>query len=260
MNISSPGKLSTPLERWGDAIGRWNPQLLRELRGTLTAKSVMAAVILAIALQALVGYIGLGSNQDPKDILLITRVLWLILMALVGSTTLVNNWSREVKLGTLDFLRLSPEPAWRILLGKFLGAPALCFVAAIAWLPFHLYLVIASGSSLVDSLVTDIVNVAMLVTFYSSILTLSTWAGKLNLSWAYLLGYFIFTAWPVLILGATEMDEGTPFPGGLWWFGLDLSQSTMVLLTWGTGIMVAITAYCWSASCRRFNTPHGATL
>ena len=88
------------------------------------------------------------SLHDALPILFLSRLIWVFLMALSGSASIAQNWVREAKLGTLDFLRLSPEPPWRILLGKMLGVPALCYVAAIAWLPFHLYLAIRAGSDL----------------------------------------------------------------------------------------------------------------
>ncbi|MEM9247014.1 MAG: hypothetical protein AAGA67_14910, partial [Cyanobacteria bacterium P01_F01_bin.153] len=132
--LSTQGGLNTRLARWGDAIGRWNPQLLRELQGNLTIRSSVAAVTVAWGLQALLAYSvprGAVANWH-ETVLLISRLLWVFLMALTGSVAISQNWVREAKLGTLDFLRLSPEPAWRILLGKMLGAPAPCFVAAIA--------------------------------------------------------------------------------------------------------------------------------
>ncbi|MEM6500213.1 MAG: hypothetical protein AAF685_00065 [Cyanobacteria bacterium P01_C01_bin.89] len=260
--LSTQGGLNTTVARWSDAIGRWNPQLLRELRGTLTVKSCVVAVSAAWVVQGLLAYgvSGSGSGQWHRDALFLSRLIWVFLMALSGSASIAQNWVREAKLGTLDFLRLSPEPTWRILLGKMLGAPGLCYVAAIAWLPFHLYLAIRAGSDLGIWLATDLFNVSVLVTFLSIVLTLSTWAGKLNLMWAYILGDFSFILWPLLFFGAAEADEGTAIPGGFWWFGVDLSQSTMLLLGWGAVVMMTITGFCWSVACRRFNSPNATPL
>ena len=192
--LSTQGGLNTTVARWSDAIGRWNPQLLRELRGTLTVKSCVVAVSAAWVVQGLLAYgvSGSGSGQWHRDALFLSRLIWVFLMALSGSASIAQHWVREAKLGTLDFL--------------------------------------------------------------------STWAGKLNLMWAYILGDFSFILWPLLFFGAAEADEGTAIPGGFWWFGVDLSQSTMLLLGWGAVVMMTITGFCWSVACRRFNSPNATPL
>ena len=68
------------------------------------------------------------------------RGFWGMGMAIAGSTAIAQDWEKEAKLGTLNFLRLSPEPAGRLLLGKVLGTPILYFVGSLAALPMYLYL------------------------------------------------------------------------------------------------------------------------
>ncbi|MEM9770064.1 MAG: hypothetical protein AAF889_00425 [Cyanobacteria bacterium P01_D01_bin.73] len=252
----------TWLGRWGDRLGRWNPQLLRELRGNLTVKSSLATISLVIGLQFLVNYLLVSLDVRGEwggEFLLCTRVIWLFAIIFAGGDAILRDWLNEAKLGTLGFLRLSPEPAWRILLGKLLGAPALCFLATIAWLPFHLYLVVRSGGDFGTLLMQDLFNLLIAAAFLSGILAIAVWADKLNLRWAFYLGgiFFLFPAAFSIAVSSLKVNVST---SELWWFGVNLAQSQVLLLAWCTAIAIGITAFFWSAACRRFNCPHETPL
>ena len=73
------------------------------------------------------------------DIFNTTTWLALLLLLFLGSYLLVGDIAKEERRGTLDFVRLSPESAQSVLLGKLLGVPVLLYGAIAAALPLHLW-------------------------------------------------------------------------------------------------------------------------
>jgi hypothetical protein len=72
---------------------------------------------------------------------------WILPLGLIlGSVyTLVADLVREEKRGTLNFIRLSPQSAQTIFLGKIIGVPILIYLAIAATLPLHLIAGINAG-------------------------------------------------------------------------------------------------------------------
>ncbi|MEM9770066.1 MAG: hypothetical protein AAF889_00435 [Cyanobacteria bacterium P01_D01_bin.73] len=234
--------------RFADRIGRWNPQLLRELRSNLTVKSALLAIAVSLGLQMLVGYWGISVTVPVHHwhdkALFFSRWVWLLSVTLMGSFAIISNWSRETELGTLDFLRLSPQPAWRILLGKLLGAPVLCHVATLAWLPFHLYLVFNSSARYGDWMVIDLFYALVAIAFLTTTLNLSIWRGKINPLLTYAVVSFAvivtvtFGSLTVWYLMAIVHRVVYPLP---------LHPLPAALIS-----MAILAAYNWSSACYRF--------
>ena len=116
---------------WTDQIGARNPQFLRECRGRLKSRNIIAALGLSLIFQFLlyISIAGLGGEFDPQRQREVCQALtWLIPYALfvLGGFYIVDDLAREEKTGTLNFIRLSPRPAKEILLGKLLGVPLCC--------------------------------------------------------------------------------------------------------------------------------------
>ncbi|NJM96832.1 MAG: hypothetical protein HC800_06255 [Phormidesmis sp. RL_2_1] len=111
------------MAHWIAQLGTTNPQFLRECRGRLKPRTVIASVGLSLILQFLL-YISLAEIGEPIEAdeqLVICRVLtWVIPYGLfvLGGYYIVDDLAKEEKSGTLNFIRLSPRPAWEILLGK----------------------------------------------------------------------------------------------------------------------------------------------
>ncbi|MBE9096958.1 hypothetical protein [Tychonema sp. LEGE 07203] len=62
-----------------------------------------------------------------------------IALLVAGTYLLVSDLDKEERRGTLNFIRLSPQSAKTIFLGKILGVPILLYLAAILAVPLHLY-------------------------------------------------------------------------------------------------------------------------
>ncbi|MEP6486896.1 hypothetical protein [Microcoleus vaginatus] len=65
--------------------------------------------------------------------------LSILALLVAGTYMLVSDLDKEERRGTLNFIRLSPQSAKTIFLGKILGVPILLYLAAILTVPLHLY-------------------------------------------------------------------------------------------------------------------------
>ncbi|MBV5260173.1 hypothetical protein FLX56_17305 [Synechococcus moorigangaii CMS01] len=88
--------------------------------------------------------------------------------ALLGGVyLLIQDLGKEEKTGTLNFVRLSPQSAQTIALGKILGVPSLIYVGLGLVLPLHFWAAIQGGISLPLLLLTYGVIIASYGFFYS---------------------------------------------------------------------------------------------
>ncbi|MBE9124058.1 hypothetical protein IQ269_25465 [Tychonema sp. LEGE 07199] len=90
-----------------------------------------------------------------------------IVLLVAGTYMLVSDLDKEERRGTLNFIRLSPQSATAIFLGKILGVPILLYLAAILAVPLHLYSGLAAQIPLHHILSFDIAMVASCALFYS---------------------------------------------------------------------------------------------
>ncbi|MCC0177396.1 hypothetical protein I4641_10450 [Waterburya agarophytonicola K14] len=153
-----------------------NPQLFREIQGRLKTRNVVISAAISVITQFMITICCLGElpQSDPKQLLGIQygryamgsgynpaytkdmlgewvinwQLLWLdLFMALsmvsiftlliVGTYMLIADTVKEESRGTLNFIRLTPQSADSIFLGKILGVPILLYVAILLLLPLH---------------------------------------------------------------------------------------------------------------------------
>ncbi|MGD1950786.1 MAG: hypothetical protein ACFB14_14230 [Leptolyngbyaceae cyanobacterium] len=137
---------------WINQIGNWNPQFLRECRGHLKPRSVIATLgtsaVFQILFCALVFQNVTTASQIDARWLYVCRILmWLLpyFIFIAGGYYLVNDLTQEEKKGTLNFIRLSPRPAREILLGKLLGVPILPYLVVLSVVPLHIFSMVQIG-------------------------------------------------------------------------------------------------------------------
>ncbi|MEB3193426.1 MAG: hypothetical protein VKL42_24045 [Snowella sp.] len=66
-------------------------------------------------------------------------LIGIIILLVKGTHLLIHDLAQEESKGTLNFIRLSPQPAQTIFLGKLLGVPILLYGLALMTLPLHLW-------------------------------------------------------------------------------------------------------------------------
>jgi hypothetical protein len=134
------------LARLVDRVGDWNPQLFRELKGRFSGNTLLFTLIGSVGIQLVFGLF-VADGKVSAGFQLLNLSIPIALM-LGGIYTLVSDISKEEKAGTLNFIRLSPQSARDIFVGKMLGVPSLVYLAVLLAIPLHLVLAIASGASL----------------------------------------------------------------------------------------------------------------
>ncbi|MFO7028763.1 hypothetical protein B9T07_01565 [Limnospira fusiformis CCALA 023] len=148
------------------SVANWNPQLIRELKGRLKPRNITLVSSVSLLSQALLifffyaqlptekspyGRYVLDSKQLPiviewqtwwNDIFMTLN--WILPMALMlgGVYMLIQDLALEEKRGTLNFIRLSPQPGRDILAGKLMGVPILLYLGLALALPLQIVVAI----------------------------------------------------------------------------------------------------------------------
>jgi hypothetical protein len=208
-----------------------------------------------------------------------------VLALLLGGTyMLVGDLDREERRGTLNFIRLSPQSAKTIFLGKILGVPILLYLAAILAVPLHLYSGLAAQIPLNGILCFYIAVVASCALFYSAAMLFgltTSWLGGLQpalatipvfvLLWISAMIPFTQTAWDLLtflspsailkylLFGVvTQYDHWHQLVGyldNLQWFYLPVGTNIASGVALSLLICGAGTYWMWQGWQRRFPNP-----
>jgi hypothetical protein len=72
------------------------------------------------------------------DIFICLSIVALFALLVAGTWMLISDLSREERRGTLNFIRMSPQSAKTILVGKMLGVPIALFLTVALAIPLHL--------------------------------------------------------------------------------------------------------------------------
>jgi hypothetical protein len=140
-------------------LGEVNPQLFREFKGRLKPRNLAIAAVSSVLAQVLLylffqtrlsahdgierycqGAYFCNSNWQLwwLDLFVALSLMGMFALLVVGTYLLIRDIVREERRGTLGFIRLSPQSAVSILIGKMLGVPALLYVMGAIALPLHL--------------------------------------------------------------------------------------------------------------------------
>ncbi len=85
------------------------------------------------------GNLAINSQLWWLDMFICTSILSIFALWLGGTYLLIRDLSQEESRGTLGFIRLSPQPAAGILMGKMLGVPSLLYLFCALALPLNFY-------------------------------------------------------------------------------------------------------------------------
>ena len=267
----------------------WNPQWGRELKGRLKPRNIALITGVSLLSQFLLlisFYIQLPSggyipnsryainleNSQLVDInwqvwwLDILRGLnWLIplILILAGTYMLIQDLATEDRRGTLNFIRLSPQSSYSILIGKILGVPSLLYLGIALVLPLHLCSALSAGISVSFLLLLYGFLATICGFFYSAALLLpllevsQAWVGSL------LASLFVF---PLLSLVYFLVDVSLSIGQG-WdtlynasfskfsWFYFPIGRSFGLTYLFTLSSIFLLTFCIWKAINRRFHNP-----
>jgi hypothetical protein len=220
------------------------------------------------------------------EIFILLSILSVLALLVAGTYMLVSDLDKEERRGTLNFIRLSPQSAKTIFLGKILGVPILLYLATILAVPLHLYAGLAAQIPLNEILCFYIAVAASCALFYSSAMLFgltTSWLGGFQPWLASATVFILFgiswlpltrTAWDVLIflsplamlryqlfrVNKTDFDSLVENLDKLQWFYSPVGTNIAIgialsLLVCGTG-----TYWMWQGWQRRFPNPSGTIL
>ncbi|MCT7983269.1 hypothetical protein NG796_08185 [Laspinema sp. A4] len=257
-----------------DYLGEWNPQLVRELKGRLISRNITLSLGLSIVAQ-LVIFIAFISQIPEPDAQYGTYCIyqenspclvnwiqwkedlnqvfyWILPLVLVsgGVYLLIADLAREERLGTLNFIRVSPQSSQSILMGKLLGVPVLLYLAVAIALPSYAASAIVAQVPLSEVLSFYLGFPALCSVFYSAAALFALMGGHQALVGA---GLTFGTLWWL-------MYYEWYYYGKDWvshqWFGFSLNGDNLFNVRLFALINCAIWTYwIWQGLHRRFRNP-----
>ncbi|MEG4858154.1 hypothetical protein QUB75_10720 [Microcoleus sp. K1-B6] len=232
------------------------------------------------------GNFAINWSQWWLEIFILLSILSVLALLVAGTYMLVSDLDKEERRGTLNFIRLSPQSAKTIFLGKILGVPILLYLAAILAVPLHLYAGLAAQIPLNEILCFYIAVAASCALFYSTgmLFGLTTsWLGGFQPWLASAMAFVVFgfswlpltraagdvlhflsplaiLRYPLFLADKTDFDSLVENLDKLQWFyspvGTNIASGiALYLLVCGTG-----TYWMWQGWQRRFPNPSATVL
>jgi hypothetical protein len=279
-----------------NAAGEWNAQLFRELKGRLNSKNfilILLGSFIAQALLMMTFFVRLPTSPtlEQKDRLqdycfstikgckldqwshvitdwphwwtdILIAMSWVISTVLVvgGLYFLVNDLRSEETRGTLNFVRLSPQSAANVFIGKLLGVPILIYLAVVSILPLQL---IAGSNSfgVLNTLVFDGLWLAIAGLFYLGAMLLVTITPVMPI------GIALFAWWLQSTVGmmmqfiistaksSSLFTQNTPT-----WFYLPIFNSVTNFMLFSIFSCGLIAYAMWQMLCRRYLNPNDTLI
>ncbi|MBD1827405.1 hypothetical protein NDI47_18645 [Microcoleus vaginatus GB1-A2] len=220
------------------------------------------------------------------EIFIWLSILSVLALLIAGTYMLVSDLDKEERRGTLNFIRLSPQSAKTIFLGKILGVPILLYLATILAVPLHLYAGLAAQIPLNEILCFYIAVAASCALFYSTAMLFgltTSWLGGFQpwlasamvfvvfgISWLpltrtaldvlHFLSPLAMLRYPLSLVDKTDFDSLAENLDKLQWFYLPVGTNiamgiALSLLVCGTG-----TYWMWQGWQRRFPSPSATVL
>ncbi|MBE9198677.1 MULTISPECIES: hypothetical protein [unclassified Nodularia (in: cyanobacteria)] len=160
-------------------LGELNPQLFREIKGSLKKRNVLLVGFISFVFQ----FIFLAFALDGESLLPYSwlSVIEIIAIIICGTYALINDLVTEERRTTLNFIRLSPQSSQSILFGKMLGVPILGNMFILLAIPFHVWLGVNAKLPLNQILFFYVILFAASIFYYSSALLfslVSSWLGR----------------------------------------------------------------------------------
>ena len=297
-----------------DRLGELNPQWFRELKGRLKPRNVWLTIGVSVISQIILlkiftdllphhgefpGNYALpdsGGSNPLKDAAghfitdwakwwqdIFRLINWALPygIAVPAVYLLTMDIQQEESRGTLNFVRLSPQSARSILLGKLLGVPVLVYVGVATLLPLHVAAAIGTGGAAIGFLFSyyALIGVGSYLLFSVALLLgcLSKPQAKLGMQLAsgqslaivllvmfvvmpLYLNWNVFTAWksvaPYLWYSTRDLEDVGAWPQ---WFYLSLKNPWVAHAFTITNLLMA-SHWVWQALNRHFHTPNRTLL
>ena len=148
------------------------------------------------------------------DLFIALSIVGMGVLLIIGSHLISADLYKEEKRGTFSFVRLSPQSAFRIILGKILGIPSLLYLGIALTLPFHLIEGLAGGISLPWIAMVDFMAIAAFITSFT-LAAMVSFVGREFLggfqAWLYSSGLCFYLIMMTILSFNGNFPSDTPF-------------------------------------------------
>lgn len=167
------------------------------------------------------------------DLFITLSVIGFTILLVVGTYLLVSDLVKEEKQGTLNFIRLSPQSAQTIFLGKLLGVPCLLYSLTLLTIPLHFISGIMAGIPIILILAFYAVLIASTTFFFHIALLIGLMNSKFMSLQAFALsGGLLF--YSLIMMVITLWSDDSFFHSPLDWFSLFYPGKMLVYLVQST--------------------------
>ncbi|MFH7027087.1 MAG: hypothetical protein ACHBN1_17170 [Heteroscytonema crispum UTEX LB 1556] len=207
-------------------------------------------------------------------------------LLIAGTYLLMSDLTTEQRSDTLNFIRLTPQSAQNILLGKMLGVPIFIYIFVALTVPLHLWSGLAVNIPLIEILSFYAVVVAACFFYYSAALLFSlvgSWLGGFQawLGSGLVLGFLILTQQglanvtssyslvflkflnPFFLIPSLEESSLFKYVSS-WqdfhWFALPLGASFITTVGFGLFTYIIGSRFIWQALQRCYRDPNATML
>jgi hypothetical protein len=218
-------------------------------------------------LDSTLGQLGFKIDWQVWWLDVFTCLSWIVAIGLLlGSVyLLVADLVQEEKRGTLNFIRLSPQSAPTIFLGKILGVPSLVYLAVALTAPFHLIAGIGAGAS-IPLLLGWYMTIGAGWLLLSSMSTLYVLLGGIQailtvgaIAWPTGLMIMLINSYASATIERSEwLIEANP--SVLRWFGIPVGGSALWLYALIITTCLVLTYWVWQALERRYLNPTATVI
>jgi|GEM_PF-686013 len=190
---------------------------------------------------------------------------WILpLGLLLGSVyTLVADLVQEEKRGTLNFIRLSPQSAKQIFIGKIFGVPMLVYLAAALIVPLHLWMGLSAQVS-IPTLASWYATLGGMWFLLASGSVLYVLLGGVQAIVTVIAVAFPLCA-PIAVInnfmsGTIDGEKWLKDSDRISWFGLKIDSSATCFYIFITGCCLVASYGIWQALERRYLNPTATVI
>jgi hypothetical protein len=173
----------------------------------------------------------------------------------VGVYALASNFKQEKKRGTLNFLRLSPQKARSVIVGKLLGVPALIYIAVFCALPLQIHAVHAAQIARVNVLAWDLAMLGLGMLFYLGAVLATLWSGIMPIVLTAITMPMSYAFISLSLRWHGKYDDNSV----LQWYGFKFINHPLSFLLMAAMSILGI-YWLYKAIERRYHQPTGAVL
>ncbi len=217
-------------------------------------------------------YRSLDCLKDSSGDLLIGWHIWwshvcyalsaIAIVALIigGLFLLIENIAKEQKEGTLNFIRLSPQTGYKIIIGKLLGVPLLVYIGVAAMIPLHGFAAIQGGYFLRDFIsFYSVVSLSVLTVYLVGALYAIKGGQQALICGVALGGLFSSSYLPSLRLLFPQSNFEPPISEGIWW-GLSLAEKPIYFQSFVILSLLILNSYLFKIIERAYQKPYATPL